>query len=621
MKRIFSVLACVVLVFAMATVVMADNNVTVTATADTVYLGETVDVTVSVANAPVGTSANVILTVPACFEIQSGEWLLQNPTVQNVTGNAGVIAFTGETDMNGDIIKFTLKAVSADVQLVEAKVTFKNSNVGSDPVFDETGDVALTASKKSITGVTVSGKNNLVYTGVAMNAADAVKITGTIPDGATITYEPATLEGAYYDDVKVTIEHPDYAKYEQSVLVYVAKAEAVISGVVAQDKAYDGTEDVTLEVTAETTVDGLLGNDGVTFDLVEGDTFTGLFANAEIGEDKPVVAVKDATQVLTGAAASNYNLVLATGVTADITKTAIVPTNVDYSNFNNVIITTATDTVEVNLNKSASAGVMIDNLDGTYTLGFEVSFNNDTDAASYDNYVEISVPAADVITLRSDAGMTLGTIDCLPAAAAGTNVQEGYFIKGMKLVIKATPIKTGYRVNKIEIGGQTLSNGGTFNLGSSISSYEVNAVFTKKTAVYPAAGTDKNIIEQTKSNKIVLTIGSTEATVFGTKKTNDVAPIIINDRTMLPARFVAEALGAKVEWNDDTKTVAIFKDMKKIEIVIGDANAYINGQPVALDAPALIQNSRTYMPVRFIAETLGAKVTWNEVTRQVVITK
>lgn len=616
MKRIFSVLACVVLVFAMATVVMADNNVTVTATADTVYLGETVDVTVSVANAPVGTSANVILTVPACFEIQSGEWLLQNPTMQNVTGNAGVIAFTGETDMNGDIIKFTLKAVSADVQHVEAKVTFKNSNVGSDPVFDETGDVTLTASKKSITGVTVSGKSNLVYTGVAMNAADAVKITGTIPDGATITYEPATLEGAYYDNVKVTIEHPDYAKYEQSVLVNVAKAEAVISGVVAQDKAYDGTKDVTLEVTAETTVDGLLGNDGVTFDLVEGDTFTGLFADAEIGEDKPVVAVKDATQVLTGAAASNYNLVLATGVTADITKTAIVPTAVDYTDFSNVIITTATDTVEVNLNKSASTGVMVDN-GATYSLEFKVEFINEADAAAYNDVVTIEVRAADVVTLTADPTMTLGTIDNL------FETTDGYFIKGMSLVITATPIKNGYRVNRIEIGGKQLQNGDMFYFDpyDMTTSYTANAVFTKKTAVYPAPGTDKNIIEQTKSNKIVLTIGSTEATVFGSKKVNDVAPIIINDRTMLPARFVAEALGAKVEWDDAAKKVSIFKDMKKIEIYIGKAEAYINGQPVALDSPAVIQNSRTYMPVRFIAESLGANVKWNEATRQVVITK
>jgi len=61
--------------------------------------------------------------------------------------------------------------------------------------------------------------------------------------------------------------------------------------------------------------------------------------------------------------------------------------------------------------------------------------------------------------------------------------------------------------------------------------------------------------------------------------------------------------------------------MKKIEIYIGKAEAYINGQAVALDSPALIQNSRTYMPVRFIAESLGANVKWNDVTRQVVITK
>ena len=57
--------------------------------------------------------------------------------------------------------------------------------------------------------------------------------------------------------------------------------------------------------------------------------------------------------------------------------------------------------------------------------------------------------------------------------------------------------------------------------------------------------------------RIILTIGKKVAMVFGEKKLNDVAPIIVNDRTMLPARFVAEAIGAKVEWNEDEQKVTI----------------------------------------------------------------
>ena len=121
--------------------------------------------------------------------------------------------------------------------------------------------------------------------------------------------------------------------------------------------------------------------------------------------------------------------------------------------------------------------------------------------------------------------------------------------------------------------------------------------------------------------QITLTIGKKEATVWNETKSNDVAPIIRNDRTMLPARFVAENLGATVEWIGEEQKVLITKDDLKIEIYIGSEKAYVNGEEVILDSPAFIENDRTYTPVRFIAETLGVTVDWDEATQQVIITK
>lgn len=118
-----------------------------------------------------------------------------------------------------------------------------------------------------------------------------------------------------------------------------------------------------------------------------------------------------------------------------------------------------------------------------------------------------------------------------------------------------------------------------------------------------------------------MTIGSKEAKVFGETKTNDVAPIIRNDRTMLPARFVAESLGATVSWNNDERSVVIVKGETRIAIVIGAENATVNGKIVPLDSPAFIENDRTYTPLKFIAENLGAKVEWNDETKTVTITK
>lgn len=128
-------------------------------------------------------------------------------------------------------------------------------------------------------------------------------------------------------------------------------------------------------------------------------------------------------------------------------------------------------------------------------------------------------------------------------------------------------------------------------------------------------------------NQIILTIGEKEALVFGKIKTNDVAPKIVNDRTMLPARFVAENLGADVSWNEEQELVTIKGKNSKtnkdvtILIYIGSDIAYVDGKRFKLDSPAFVENDRTYTPIRFISEELGASVEWIEEEQKVVITK
>ncbi len=122
-------------------------------------------------------------------------------------------------------------------------------------------------------------------------------------------------------------------------------------------------------------------------------------------------------------------------------------------------------------------------------------------------------------------------------------------------------------------------------------------------------------------NSIIFTINKKSADVFGEAKSNDVAPILRNSRTMLPARFVAESLGAKVEWFEDEEKVRITKDNTEILIFIGSSSAYVNNELKILDSPAFLENDRTYTPLRFVAENLGAKVYWEEDTQKVIVEK
>lgn len=91
----------------------------------------------------------------------------------------------------------------------------------------------------------------------------------------------------------------------------------------------------------------------------------------------------------------------------------------------------------------------------------------------------------------------------------------------------------------------------------------------------------------------------------------DVSPIIENGRTLVPLRAIAEALGAKVDWDDQDNTVSLIKGETYIKLKIGDPVAAVNHKAVNIDAPARIINGRTLAPLRFIGECFEADVQWD----------
>ena len=112
-------------------------------------------------------------------------------------------------------------------------------------------------------------------------------------------------------------------------------------------------------------------------------------------------------------------------------------------------------------------------------------------------------------------------------------------------------------------------------------------------------------------NETTTTIdNSIKVCIDGKNQTYDQPPVIINDRVMVPLRGIFEALGATVSWDDQTQTVTAIKSGTTIQLTIGSAVAYKNGNPIQLDVPPQIVNDRTMVPVRFVSEALGCKVDW-----------
>lgn len=99
----------------------------------------------------------------------------------------------------------------------------------------------------------------------------------------------------------------------------------------------------------------------------------------------------------------------------------------------------------------------------------------------------------------------------------------------------------------------------------------------------------------------------------------DSVPYIKNDRTLVPLRAIFEALGATVDWEDETRTAVGKKDGIEVKITIGENVLYKNGEAITLDAAAEIAKDRTMVPVRAISEAFGATVTWDNDNRTVNI--
>lgn len=106
--------------------------------------------------------------------------------------------------------------------------------------------------------------------------------------------------------------------------------------------------------------------------------------------------------------------------------------------------------------------------------------------------------------------------------------------------------------------------------------------------------------------------------VNGQEVHSSVPPQIINGRTVVPIRFVAEALGADVAWDGATKTATITKGELQLKLKVG-GKALKNNLPVALDVPPQIVGGRLMVPLRFVAETLNCRVKWDEASRTVDI--
>jgi hypothetical protein len=189
------------------------------------------------------------------------------------------------------------------------------------------------------------------------------------------------------------------------------------------------------------------------------------------------------------------------------------------------------------------------------------------------------------------------------------------------------PIKTSSSVaSKIEISDITYTVDRTVPEGDMVAEFGGNAVVQ-------ALFTNRNYVTEEVVAECVTpapgeTIGSGEFRIGsniyyegGVAKVMDVAPYIKNDRTYVPMRYLGEILGAEVVWDDAARTVTLTRGDTTVVFTIGSTSYTVNGEAKTADVAPEITNSRTMLPARFVAEAFGAVVGWDAATQTVLIQK
>jgi len=240
---------------------------------------------------------------------------------------------------------------------------------------------------------------------------------------------------------------------------------------------------------------------------------------------------------------------------------------------------------------------------GDYTINVEPSYKglsfSNMSISSTDGNIVVSTPVSKDNTLKFKVDQT-------------STKASKIIIKGVQVSLDRFAYDGSYKMNLV-------NDKDPKTVIASLNAFSVNAASIGTT---PKDDTKDKKPEKTEK-KVVFVIDNTAYSVDGNPLTLDVAPYIKSSRTMLPVRAVSESLDMNVGWDAKTSTVTLTsKDNKDTVILtIGNTTMLVNGKKVTLDSAPEIKDSRTFLPVALVANAVGAKTDWNKDTRTVTLTK
>ena len=497
-------------------------------------------------------------------------------------------------------------------------------------------EISLTVNAKSLTGANVTVSGSYTYTGQAqIPAADAVTVQldgKTIPnDWYTISASDNTNAG----QATVTVTGKDDYIGTASGTFTIGKATPNPTTPTELNAVYGSTlKDVPLpKGWAWDTPDSSVGNVGEktfaatytednsgNYNTVQKNltvkvakkavTVTALDKSAYIGSDVPALSNPEAgkdykIEGLVGTDTLNGTVTLTYAQTPDMSKVGKTTINITGTLSNdNYDIIYANGTLTVSNRHSGGGG-------GGGSKPTKKPTEKPAEKPAVSPTVEDKNDTVKIAETTAEANAAAANAakadDKVTLVTEGTNVSGKDFANPAVLKIPADT-KDVKNVNQLTLARLNAETGKLEIVGGSYDA-KANAVVG-----YVAEEGSYFVVEKEGLTTISMQIGNKHVALNNENKILDAAPLISQNRTMVPLRFIAEAFGADVSWAQDTKTVTIVIDGKVLTM-------RINQDLEGFGAAPIISSGRTMVPISYISKELGANVIWVPSTKTVAIAR
>lgn len=261
---------------------------------------------------------------------------------------------------------------------------------------------------------------------------------------------------------------------------------------------------------------------------------------------------------------------------------------------------------------------------GRFTVGSDQSYIGSkiqvtAMVGNFSRTVELTVQAGDkslLLTPESGSAGNARAVTFQLADGSGNRLRLVWEPTVAEVVIKPTdPQSTAKMAGTVtNLSALTTNGSGTMLISSDeVAEAQLYIIFRDNSGrFYQTAITNFSFTEATGEGdmSLQLTINSNTYSINGVTYQTDTQPVVLDGRAFVPYRLLAEALGGAVEYDNSTQTITTVYGGNSIIMTIGSKNYTVNGTPATMDVePYINSDSRTMVPLRFLAEALGCKVT------------